>query len=256
MTVAVMIDEPAPLMVDGLSNLRDFGGKPTRGGLPMVGGRLYRSANLASVTDTGLDRLTALGLATVVDLRGAAERARALAAIAGDAIAIRSTPIEPKTSGRIGALLEGGAGRDVFRDLMIRSYRGYVGEAAEAFGVAIETLVLAADRPVLVHCTAGKDRTGFVVAVLQTALGVSEDDVLADYLATNVAWDRASVVGHLALDDDRVEPVLVADADYLAAAFEEIHRRDGGALDFIRRATDGRITPNQLECLLTRESSP
>jgi protein-tyrosine phosphatase len=112
------------------------------------------------------------------------------------------------------------------------------------------TALLISDGPALVHCTAGKDRTGFVVAVIQSALGASENDIATDYLRTNTDWDRASVSSHLPLDSDVVAPILRADMDYLTAAFKEIARHDRGVHGFIERATQGRVTRAHLDVLL------
>jgi protein-tyrosine phosphatase len=236
---------------EGLSNFRDFGGHLTRSGQRITPGRLYRSANLAGLTQAGVAQFKALNIGCVVDLRGVAERQGAMPRLADPAVAILSTPVEPRTSALMRQLLAtGDATRAQLRDLMIDSYRSYVTDAAHIFGDAIAALVGGDGRPALVHCTAGKDRTGFTVAVLQLALGASEDSVLTDYLRTNVDWDRASVVGHLPLDHDAVQAVLVADADYLAVALEEIQRRDGSVEAFVRRVTQGRLTDLHLQALL------
>jgi protein-tyrosine phosphatase len=241
-------------MIDGVSNFRDFGGHATQRGGRMVMGRLFRSASPGTITAAGIEQLKREAIRTVVDLRGIEERRRATVAFDPARIVIRPVPVEPKTSAQLRAMLAAGNARaaDV-RDVMIRIYRTYVAEAAEAFGDAIHVLLAEDDGGgKLVHCTAGKDRTGFIVAVIQAALGASHEAILEDYLATNRHWDRASAVGHLPLDAAAIEPVLVADPDYLAAAFDEIGRRDGEPIDFIIRATRGRVTPAHLEAVIER----
>lgn len=153
-------------------------------------------------------------------------------------------------------LADGTATRARLRELMIGAYRAYVTENANAFGAAIEAIVLAESPAVLVHCTAGKDRTGFIVALLQRALAVPEETVIADYLRTNTDWDRASVSSHLPLDHDGVQAILAADADYLAAAFEEIARFDGSAAAFVHRTTGGRVSDHHLSRLVEQEAQP
>jgi protein-tyrosine phosphatase len=244
-------DSPA---IEGLSNFRDFGGHATASGARVMVGRLYRSANLAGLTSVGLAQFAALGIGRVVDLRGSIERLNAMPPFEDGAVTIVSTPVEPRISGPIRALLASGeATSGQLRDLMIESYRAYVTEAAEIFGQAVEAIATAGEQPVLVHCTAGKDRTGFIVALLQRALGASEDAVMLDYLRTNADWDRASVKGHLPLDHEAIQPILVADADYLAVAFDEIAARDGSIAAFIDRATSGRVTGEHLAALLEKE---
>lgn len=241
------------LAIDGLSNFRDCGGHEAAGGR-IVRGRLYRSAHLAGLTRDGLGQLAFLGVARVVDLRGAAERLGAMPMLPEGVIDILSHPVVPRMSETLRSILaSGGATRQRLSDLMIESYRAYVTEAAATFGDAIHAVATAGDRAVLVHCTAGKDRTGFLVALLQKALGASDDAVLACYLRTNADWDRASVAGHLPLRDAAVQAILVADPDYLGAAFEAIERHDGGVDAFIRRATRGRIRPDDLAHLVEQE---
>jgi protein-tyrosine phosphatase len=245
------------LAVDGLSNFRDWGGHATASGGRILSGRLYRSAHLAGLTPNGLGQLTFLGVGRVVDLRGAGERQGAMAAIPDGLIEIRSTPVEPRTTDSLRRMLASGtADYGRLRDLMIESYRAYVAEAAEIFGEAVYAVATAGDRAVLIHCTAGKDRTGFLVALLQKALGAGEEAVLADYLRTNADWDRASVAGRLPLQDAAIQAILLADADYLSAAFEEIERRDGGIDAFIHRATGGRVGAEQLAHLVEMEGRP
>ena len=190
-------------------------------------------------------------MSVVVDLRGRVERGPSSHAGFADAgFEVLSHPVEPRTSGALFAMLQAGtASAPVTKDLMITAYRAYVTHHAADFGGAL-TAIVQAGRPALVHCTAGKDRTGFIVGVLQAALGADEADIVEDYLTTNRAWDRASVRGHMPLDHPAVQPVLLADADYLAAAFEEVRAHHGGARSFVRAATGGRVTDADLDRLV------
>jgi protein-tyrosine phosphatase len=233
-----------------ISNFRDAGGAGLNLG-QMHRGRLYRSAAPGRLNATDIDAFRSLGVATIVDLRGLQEAALAPTHIPdGSGIMVVQMPVEPRTSGLVRqALADGSAHPDLMRDLMIQSYRHYVGDSAPAFGEAL-TALLTVQAPALVHCTAGKDRTGFVIAVIQSALGVSDDDIMADYLRTNTDWDRASASAHLKGGSAAVGPILVADADYLGAAFDEIARRDGSAIDFIQRATQGRVTSAHIDRLV------
>ena len=240
----------------GISNFRDFGGLPVARGGRIVTGRLFRSA-----APLGLDgaSIASLGrrVSVLVDLRGSAERGPASHAgfdVAG--LEVLSIPIEPGTGAPLKSLLESGtATARATRDIMIEAYRGFVRDHAGTFGSALLT-VAASDRPVLVHCTAGKDRTGFLVAILQAALGADEHAIQRDYLETNAAWDRASVVGHLPLHDPAIGPVLSADPIYLEAAFDEIRSRYGSPRAFIARATGGQLSETRLDDLIEREDLP
>jgi protein-tyrosine phosphatase len=227
------------LRIDGASNFREFGRYRGHAGRSLVEARLYRSAHLANVTREGLDAIRRLGIATVIDLRGVREGAAAPAAFAADPdIRFINAPIEPASTPRIRALVaEGRATGAAIRDVMLDGYRRYVREEATQFGRAFAALAAGADAPILVHCTAGKDRTGFTVAVLQSLAGVSRLEVLADYEATNRHWDRAlSVSQALPIAEEAREALLAADPAYLEAAFDEIRARHGSVEGFAAAA--------------------
>ena len=234
-----------------LSNFRDFGDLPTRAGARVVAGRMFRSANPGAGANP---RLAERGIRAVVDLRGLSERALA-PATHDEGVAVVPMPIEPGTASPLSRMLaEGTATHAAGRELMVSTYRAFVRVHAEPFGAAIETILASAvSHPVLVHCTAGKDRTGFLVALLQRALGVDDDLVLDDYLATNGSWDRASAQALVPTLGDAAEAVLIADADYLHAAFDEILAIDGDVTAFLARATRGRVTPDSLARLLEKD---
>jgi protein-tyrosine phosphatase len=243
--------------VPGASNFRDFGGCATANGAAVVAGRLFRSAHLGGVGADGASRLAELGVATIIDLRGTTERAASPHAFAAEpGIRIVSAPIEPASSPRIRALLvEGRAGAPEIRDIMIETYRRFAGEEAPQFGRALAALAESCDAPLVVHCTAGKDRTGFLVAVVQSLLGVPEASIFAGYVATDRAWDRtlsANVVP-LPLEPGAREALLAADPAYLEAAFATIAERHGAVADFAYAALggDARLLDRLVEALLT-----
>lgn len=234
-------------MIPGLSNFRDCGDPLLNPGTVLLRGRLFRSAAPGALLPEGVNALAKAGIGRIVDLRGTLERANAAQFNPGEArIVVHSIPVEPRSSALIRqALAEGTASAEGMRAIMTASYRAYVTEEAAAFGRALE--ILAADEPpAMIHCTAGKDRTGFLVALVKAALGASRETIIADYLRTNADWDRASVSDHLPLDREEVMPILLAEEGYLDAAFAEIQRLDGDVQGFIARATGGRVDAARL----------
>ncbi|MFI5012663.1 MAG: tyrosine-protein phosphatase [Hyphomicrobiales bacterium] len=230
------------IAIEGASNFRDFGGYPSADGGVVIRGHLFRSAHLAGVTANGAAVLADLGIATIIDLRGVEERARAPSTfVSGNGVRIVSTPVEPGTALKLRLLDERDAldGASV-RTLMIDGYRRYAIEEAPSFGRALAAIAEASDAPLVVHCTAGKDRTGFLVAIIQSLLGVDRDSVYADYVATNRYWDRlsASQAGR-SLPDTAREALFAADPAYLDAAFAAIAQRYGSVEDFARQALAG-----------------
>ncbi|TDT30948.1 tyrosine-protein phosphatase [Naumannella halotolerans] len=166
--------------IDGTVNFRDIGGLPRRDGGRTPGGVLFRSDTLATVTDTGLSQFAATGIATVIDLRTPAER---------DSAPDRLPPVpEPRVVDL--PLLEGAVAQMISmpsEELQIPTlgelYIDLLGHAGPVFA-EVATIVGESGDGVLVHCSAGKDRTGVAIAVLLDAVGVDRAAVVADYAAS------------------------------------------------------------------------
>ncbi len=161
--------------LSGVLNARDLGGLSTVDGRTVRPGVLLRAASLAGATDDDAAALQEWGLRTVIDLRGEAEAQRDGRG-PGD-VTYRNLPVVGARSVRLDQA-DGLAGS------LVDHYVGYLEHSAD---VVVEVLRLLADDttgPVVVHCAAGKDRTGVVVAVVLEALGVRREAVVADYAAT------------------------------------------------------------------------
>lgn len=156
-------------LVDGTYNFRDVGGLPAGAGSTRSG-VLYRSGNLAGVTDAGAAQLAALGLRAIVDLRDDDEVAHAPSRAGG--ADIRRVPL---FLGSVASFFE----QDLSLDAM---YRALVDDCVPRVVEAVRAV--ATQQPVLVHCTVGKDRTGVTVALALAAAGVDEDAVVDDYART------------------------------------------------------------------------
>lgn len=220
-----------------VSNLRDFGGYETLDGGVMPRGLLYRSAHLGRLDAEGVKKLQSLGIRTVIDLRGKDERTKALPDLREDeGLEIVSTPVEP---GALKSMIMDD-GREVTPQLMreniINTYRRFGREASLGFGAALEAILMRSDKPILIHCTAGKDRTGFTVAIIQLLLGVPRDKVFEDYVLTNTLWDRA-YEGSSRFPPEVMAPGLLADEAYLQAALDIMSHVHGGIAQFAAAAT-------------------
>ncbi|KRA25784.1 protein tyrosine phosphatase [Microbacterium sp. Root61] len=159
----------------GLYNLRDTGGYAAADGASRWG-RLFRSDALHKIDEAGQARLVELGIAHVVDLRGTDERRGAPSRLDNVGATVHHLPVfddaAPVTQagGNIG---------------LVPVYDHIVDERGAHLAAAIRVIATAADdEAVLVHCTAGKDRTGLVVAFALRAAGVDRDEIVADYAAT------------------------------------------------------------------------
>jgi protein-tyrosine phosphatase len=221
-------------------NFRDFGGYDTADG-PVARGRLFRSASFHDATEADIARLEALEVRFLVDLRRPEERAFEPNRWPGEN---RRSIFNDEGAGGVSlpphlvALLQSDLSpasvttymKSLYREIpfdprLVKLYRCWFEEMSEG-GVGV------------VHCAAGKDRTGIACALTLLALGVSEDDVFTDYEFTNQAVDiearlpriQARMEERLArkLDAASLRPMLGVNVDYLREAFDAIRERSGG----------------------------
>lgn len=164
------------LALEGLDNVREVGGLPLRDGGTTWTGVLLRSASLRHCTPADVEHLVdVFGLRLVLDLRTRREIDRdgptALAAAGVETVALSFIPEEgrelPETQDDV--------------DPLVRNYLGYLRDRADNVVAAVRRLAAPDGTPALVHCAAGKDRTGVLVALVLDAVGVERDAVVADY---------------------------------------------------------------------------
>jgi protein-tyrosine phosphatase len=164
------------LRLEGIDNVRDVGGLPLREGGTTRSGELLRSANLRHVTEADLAHLVEVfGLRLVIDLRTSGEIDRdgptAVAAAGVETVGLSFIPEDGE------ALPETGDDSDP----LLRAYLGYLVDRTENVVEAVRLLGRSDAGPALVHCAAGKDRTGVLVALVLDAVGVAREAVIADY---------------------------------------------------------------------------
>jgi protein tyrosine/serine phosphatase len=227
--------------LEGIVNFRDFGGAPGADGRRVREGVLFRSGHHAGATDADLRRLDALGFALFVDLRRPPERARDPARrphATGASVLEHQGPAEQTLAPHLAFLADPGATPQRVTTQMIVGYRYY---PFDPHYVAVYRdyfpLLAAVGGPVLVNCHAGKDRTGFLCALTLHVLGVSREDILADYLATNLHNRADERLGEMSVQfqathghppsEALLRRMMAADADYLKAAFQAIAEAHG-----------------------------
>ena len=223
------MDLPRAIALEGASNLRDLGGWPVAGGRVRAG-LVFRAAALAGLTAADADRLAGLGLRTICDLRGRAEAAAApfpRALLPG--VRVHALPIEPSVGAGLRDILATGDAQATgaqARALMRDAYVAYASDWSHHYRTLFDLLADPAGPPLLFHCSAGKDRTGFAAALILTALGAERATVQADYLATRTHWrgDPAMAAG---LPPDLAAALLGVDTALLDAAFAAIEAAHG-----------------------------
>ena len=222
-----MSNSPARhLNLEGASNFRDLGGYAARDGRKVRWRQIFRSNHLGHVTEADVAILRSLGMRSAFDFRGTEERVTALCGIGG--IAVHSLPIEPTVVASLRARAAAGTALSSIDalDVMRDSYRNYVRHNTPSFRALFGHLL--EDRaPLVFHCTAGKDRTGFACALILHALGVSEDVIAEDYLLTNRLY-RRDPNSSSDLPDEVRRVLGSVETSFLAAAFEAIAEEYGG----------------------------
>jgi protein-tyrosine phosphatase len=236
------------LPLEGAHNFRDLGGYRTADGHFVRWGRLYRSDDLAELTDADLEALAQLRLRWICDFRGPDERDRspdrlpATAPPEVEVLEISGTSIPmPELRSRI---LSGDLDGIDMDELLIESNVAFATRFAHRYRTLFERIAEPENLPAVIHCTAGKDRTGLAAALILLSLGVPRETVFADYLATNdYVHDETErrlffirIASFLRTDPDQVRPLFRVRREYLQAAFDAIEAEHGTIEGYLRDA--------------------
>jgi protein-tyrosine phosphatase len=221
------------LPLTGASNFRDIGGYAGHGGRQVRWRRIFRSDHLADLTPADVAQVTELGLTRVCDFRGTQERVPQACVL--PQVKVHALSIEPTVVQGLKSLLASGQAPTVQDTvhLMEQTYRDFVlynsARFAELFGHLLES-----DAPLVFHCTAGKDRTGFAAALILTALGVPKAVVMQDYLLTNDLYRMPHTSAPFAPQEVlnvlwRVQP------NFLEAAFHAVEAEYGSLQHYLAK---------------------
>ncbi len=218
--------------LQGATNFRDLGGYPGHGGRRVRWRRLFRSEHLGGLTAADHATLAALGLARVFDFRGIDERASTPNNLPG--VQEHSLAIEPTVAQRMEAMQAAGQAITVpvMVALMQELYRGLVGPQSHRYRELFDHL-LASDAPLVIHCTAGKDRTGVAAALILLALGVPVEVVRQDYLLTNVHY-RPPAHAATGVPADVMAVMWRVQQGFLDAALQVVEHEHGGIDHYLR----------------------
>lgn len=249
MTAQVSPAAPARhLPLDGTYNVRDVGGYQTRDGRTIRWRTLLRADSLHRLTEDGQAHLLEAGLRTIVDLRRDEELATAPNVFAASdrvrylQVSLSPIPIAPNAEGGFDA------------DSLPRTYRAIVDSRHAELRQILGTLAAPGGLPALVHCTAGKDRTGVVVALLLALAGVDHAAIAEDYALTATyltegffadARARAQAAGR---DWLLYQHLLGCPAELMLATLTDLDERYGGVEAYLRLIG---LTDQELEALRT-----
>ena len=250
------------LPLSGIHNFRDYGGYDVEGGGKLRSGILWRSAHHQDATSDDLDAIDALGIETIVDLRGDDERA-AHPCKRSDGFSARVLFADGNTAGLAPHLqaAKGTIDNETARARMIDTYAGMPYRPVLVNTLRLYLAALAEyDAPSLVHCVAGKDRTGFAVAIVHRLLGVHEDDLMHDYLLTNSAGkieERIAQGGDVIrarynaeIPDDAVRTLMSVNPIFLDAALATVRRDHGDIATYAEVVLN--LTPEMHEAMVNK----
>jgi protein-tyrosine phosphatase len=229
-----------------------MGGYVGYSGQRVRSGLLFRSDHLGNLSAADKVALEALGPIRVLDFRGAQERQAAVCAL--PSAPVHSLAIEPQLFVRLMQRHAEGHTLDVPTALLAMqdNYRSYVMDNAARYR-ALFMHLLEAGGPVVFHCTAGKDRTGVAAALVLHALGVSDGDVLANYLETNqrLKVQHASAPG---VPQEVLQVLNRVQQGFLDAAFGAINGAYGDVHAYLDRALG--VGPQEVAALRGRYLEP
>jgi protein-tyrosine phosphatase len=236
--------------LSGQPNFRDLGGWTTVRGRRVKWRQLYRSGELSELSDGDVEKLSALEIRTAIDLRGGAEAARKDPSRLPPAARPISIKIEPGNLDPIlGPAFASGDFSSVPPDLLLQINRDYIQNWRDELGSLLRLAADPANRPLLFHCTHGKDRTGIAAAVLLSALEVPWQTVLRDYMLSNrqrrehaeaaLAAMQASAARQRglpreAVDMSNIRGLFFVDSSYLEAARSVIDEEYGSMESLFR----------------------
>ncbi|MBC1802420.1 tyrosine-protein phosphatase [Listeria booriae] len=238
--------------LEGCFNFRDLGGYVNTAGKTVKWGKLYRSSLLTNITEKDKDTLGKLGVSWICDLRSTSEIAAkptpALAHIKNRHIPIGTAKNESTESQKIDIPDD----HRVYEPLMGESYRVFV-QSKDGFREIFNDIIEKEEVPFLFHCTAGKDRTGVLGALLLKLLDIPENTILADYELTNQYADN--ILGEMQglvnafsnsekkIDLENFRPMAEARPAYLEIAFDEMQKEYGSVDAYLEKGIG--ITPSE-----------
>ena len=244
------------IVLDGAANFRDIGGYPTSQHKRVKWRKVFRSGNLASLTDKDHRILAEIGIQSVCDFRSTEEIARQ-----PNRLPDKNTPrclhlpIVNKTMEPTEAVARTMKGDLSWYtpDFMVNAYIEKIEAFHDIWYLFFKYLCQRSFRPLLFHCTAGKDRTGVCAALILLTLGVSEKWVIHDHALSNIynAKQTQTIKDNLkkiGVDPEKLIDYLTAPKTAIVATIEHINKKYGSARDYlVNKANVKAVWIEQLE---------
>ena len=210
----------------GVENFRSIGGYKANG-KKVRQDMVYRSAKLDGITEEGKKMLDSLNIKTIIDFRDDEEVANSPSLYQREGLETLRIPIlSGDVKQLIAHIMSGQLKRVDAQLVMCDIYHSFATNCCKQYAQFLNILLNEANYPILFHCTAGKDRTGYAAALLLLLLGVQWNDVLNSYLLTNNLlkdFIRRIDTNYIPLEaKEAFTMFMVADEQYLDTAFNVI----------------------------------
>lgn len=170
-----------------LHNFRDLGGIPGDGGRRLKKGMIYRSANPDLIKRKDLDALRKFGIRSVIDLRAPGERAVPKLPLTGFEIIQLPLDFEQTTREKLMPYLKKKGSEEIIADISNSLYIDILDASIPVLKDILEVLLAPEGCPALIHCQAGKDRTGIISALILLSVGAGKNDIIEDFMKSNAA---------------------------------------------------------------------
>lgn len=233
---------PRLIKLNGTNNTRDLGGYTNMDNKVIKNNIIFRSDKLSELTKDDIKTIQNLGIKTIIDFRSFKEKEQEPNIIPNNMMYIEM-PINADKNIRedINNIVSGEFNKDIGKYL-IEANEDFVNKHSHIFSGFLR-IVLNSEEPLLFHCTAGKDRTGFAAYLILHILGVSDKLKLEDYLMTNICIKESldKQIVHcsklLKIDENKanmLRPLLIVSEDYINKALETINKKYGNIDNYIK----------------------
>jgi protein-tyrosine phosphatase len=226
------------ISLEGAYNFRDLGGYHTQDGRRLRRGQFFRSDDLSELTDADLATLQGLDLRSIIDLRSPRElKGKGDRLPAGSTYKhIRIYKREPLVEYFWAAFFQ----RHLLAAALGANYIELIETRAQTFGTAIRLLADLKNLPLVYHCSAGKDRTGIVCALVLSLLGVPDETIVADYSLSNLGYEHyySEFIASGQLEGwgvpyEEFQPLFVVQPDWMRNLLQHIYEKYGSAEKYL-----------------------
>ena len=225
----------------GVVNFRDLGGYETADGYRLKWGQVFRSGHLARVTEEDKRLIKRMGIKVICDFRTPAEMETQPDWLAEDgSMTYLHYPIVHGEFDPVAAMesMQKGDISWLTEEFMIKRYIQKIDNFPEVWGEILKKLVDPDNRPLVFHCTAGKDRAGACAALILLALGVPEDTVIYDHgLSNDYIADALEKINErirqMGIDPEKVAPYFTAPRNAIVAFVDHIYKSYGSASAYL-----------------------